>query len=80
MVFTDEAFVEMLTLNDPRRVFRVTTDLPPDASLVGTYYFPERQGWMMVFEHPSFDEVPPGCQLPLLGAATIELITLVEEE
>jgi hypothetical protein len=79
LAFTDQTFVELLTSNDPNRCFRIITDLPEDAKLVGHYYQPEYQGWLMVFEHPSFDLVPEGAKLPLLEAARIQTIVLSDK-
>lgn len=82
MVFTQESFKDLLMMGstDPSRYFQIITDLPPDAKLVAVHYDYVRQGFAMVFEHESFDRVPEGCMLPMLPAATIQCITVEDDD
>lgn len=55
-------FIEGLcSATRPGRWFRGDGGVPPDAKCVGVNYDPERNCFLVAFEHDSFPLVHPGC-------------------
>lgn len=41
--------------------------VPKDAGMIGYFHVPEKNGILLRFVHRSFEEVPRGAQIPLIG-------------
>jgi len=43
--------------------------IPDDAKFVGVYLEPARDGWVVMFDHKSFDELCEGCCVPIVAGS-----------
>ena len=41
--------------------------IPDDAEFVGVYFDALRDGWIIAFDHKSFDELSEGCCIPIIN-------------
>lgn len=54
----------------------VCANLPADAKILDVQYDFHRDAFGVKMEHPSFEVVPEGCELPWLGRLDVEVKTL----
>ena len=54
-------------------------EFPVNAQLVSTDWQSEKQAFLLIFEHESFEEVNPGELIPILNT-TFKLVTLSTDE
>jgi hypothetical protein len=67
--------LEMITAGwKARGTLECVAGVPPDANLVNAFIDPERGDAYYVFYHPTFDKVPEGQYMPVLGV-TMRIVT-----